>query len=374
MDANLAPMYERVMNATRPEDMFSDLHLVLPQRLLVAHLSPEVAEFREMFDPGQYSDVEDQDAAVVALERFETLYAQGLEKAAKGLYALDGFSPVPETAQGRTIAVDGITYRIGQKFSVGEHSSLYEASFSIDGGTAKAVIRLANAVADNPFLNNEIRILDRLRRKVADKELGYWRYLPYILGKFNAGDRVGIVYRWFEGVTATEIRMNRLHKNGLDQRHMIWIFDRMINLLGYAHNRGVIHGRIEPDRLRIRSSNHNVMLTGWSQAVYKPATTGEIISGGVNNPFLAPEIADTGEAGPWTDIYSLGKSMIWLLGGDPITNEIPDTVHDKITRFLLHLVRENPRARPKDAWQLYKAQNRLKDSLWERRFIHLNLV
>lgn len=374
MDADLAPVYERVMNATRPEDMFREFHMVLPERLLEEHLSTEVDRFREILNPDMYSAPDDVAAARAAREQFESLYKGALAKAARGLYALDGYLPLPVPNGGQKITVDGVTYTIGQKVYEGEHSSLYEAYFPHDNGRAKAMVRVAHLDHDNPFLNNEIRILDRLHRKIADKELGYWRYLPYVLGRFQAGNRTGIVYRWFEGVTATDIRLNRLHKDGLDQRHMIWIYDRMINLLGFAHNRGIVHGRIEPDRLLVRPSNHNVMLTGWGQAVYKPAVTGEYISPGAETPFSAPEVHRSGVVGPWTDIYSLGKSMIWLLGGDPSSNRMPDTVHPKIQRFLLNTVREKPQARPQDAWQLYKAQIRLKDSLWERQFLHLDLA
>lgn len=374
MDADLAPVYEQVMSAARPEDVFREFHMVLPERLLVEHLSTEVARFREVLHSGSYSDPDDVVAASTALQKFESLYQTALKKASQGLYALDGYIPLPVPNGGRKIVVDGVSYTIGQQVYVSEHSTLYVAYFPHDGGHAKALVRVAHTERDNPFLHNEIRILDRLHRKVADKELAYWRYLPYVLGRFQAGNRTGVIYRWFEGVTATDIRFNRLHKDGLDQRHMIWIYDRMINLLGFAHSQSIVHGRIEPDRLLVRPSNHNVMLTGWSQAIYKPAVTGERIVVRSESPFMAPEVKQTGVVGPWTDIYSLGKSMIWLLGGDPSSNEMPDTVHPKVQRFLLNTVRENPKARPQNAWQLYEAQIRLKDSLWERRFIHLNLA
>lgn len=374
MDADLAPMYERVMSATRPEDMFRELHLVLPRRLLEEHLSTEVAGFRQVLNPESYRAPDDVAAATTARERFESHYGAALLKASNGLYALDGYLPLPVPNVGQSINVAGVAYTIGQRVHTGTHAAFYQAYFPHDGGHAMALIKVAHALSDNLFLNNEIQILDRLHRMVAGKELGYWRNIPYILGRFETGKRTGIVYRWFEGVTAAQIGLNRLHKDGLDQRHMIWIYDRMINLLGFAHNRGIVHGRIQPDRLRVRLSNHNVMLTGWGQAVYKPAITGELIKPEATSPFLAPEVQTTGAVGPWTDIYSLGKSMIWLLGGDPSTNQMPDSVHEKVKRFLLATVREKPQARPQDAWQLYQAQIRLKDSLWERQFLHLNLA
>ncbi len=374
MDPDLQIVYDRVVEADRPEDVFREFHMILPVRLLEEHLSKEVAVFRTVLNPDAYNSPDDAAAARYARDRFEVQYTAALDKAAKGLYALDGYVPLPVPNSGKKIIVDGVVYVVGKQVYFGEHTSLYEAFFAHDNGHAKVVIRIANTRQDNSFLNNEIRILDRLHRRVADKELGYWRYIPYVLGRFSAGNRTGIVYRWFDGVTATDIRLNRLHKDGLDPRHMIWIYDRMINLLGFAHNRGIVHGRIEPDRLRVRPSNHNVMLTGWGQAVYKPAITGEQILPGAESPFLAPEVYKTGEVGPWTDIYSLGKSMIWLLGGDPVSNHMPDSVHPKVQRFLLNTVREKPQARPQDAWQLYQAQIRLKDSLWERRFLHLDLA
>lgn len=149
--------------------------------------------------------------------------------------------------------------------------------------------------------------------------------------------------------------------------------DRLLGLLGYVHSLGIIHGRIDPERVRVRPGNHNALLTGWGHAVYRPAVTREGIvpNGGM---FEAPEIGDSNAIGPWTDIYSLGKTLIWLIGGDPVTNEMPDSVEPKLRQFLLNMVRKSPRARPNDAWQLYKAQNRLKDSLWERRFLPLNLA
>jgi hypothetical protein len=229
MDADLEPFYGKVMNATRPEDVFRELSVLLPQRLLIEHLSEEVDKFREILNPESYSLPEDVSSATIAREKFEQLYEAGLKKSARGLYAVDGFTRLPLPQGGRKIVVDGVSYIVGSQSHIGEHSTLYEAYFPHDGGSAKAMIRVAHSPADTPFLNNEIRILDRLHRKVADKELGYWRYLPFIFGRFSAGDRIGIVYRWFDGITATNIRMNRLHKDGVDQRHMIWMYDRMIN-------------------------------------------------------------------------------------------------------------------------------------------------
>ena len=373
MDADLQPIYERVMSAARPEDVFAEMNLVLPRRLLEKHLFPELSEYRAVLESSQYSNPDDQSSAEAAQTRFEQLYTQALASAEKGRYNVDGFSPQPLRQSGRAIIVDGVTYNIEGEYWSGERCALHRARFAVLGGTASALVKLANTSDDNLLISNEIRILDNLHATVGGKELGQWRFLPFVYGRFSAGKRLGTVERFFDGITLVDIRNNALHRSGLDQRHMVWVLDRVLNLLGYVHQQGVIHGRISPSRILIRPSNHNAIVTGWSRAVYQPATTGEVIVSS-HDVFTAPEVVQGGGLGPWTDVYSLGKTMIWLLGGDPHTNAMPVEVEVKIQRFLLNMVRQNPRARPRDAWQLYRAQNALKDSLWERQFRHLELA
>ena len=356
------------MQAARPEEIFKPLTVLLPPRLLEEYLAPELEQVRAVLDESKYSSHEDRDAARIARERLESFVEQAYTKAGNGTYALDDFTALLPPRGGRSIIVGGIPYTVGEQFHVGEHSAIYRGQMPIDGGSGGVVIRIANTPSDNPYLFNEIRTLDILHRL----EVGYWKNVPFMFGRFNANERVGIVYRYFEGLTLTAVRADPLHRSGLDQRHVVWVMDRMLGLLGYVHSVGLVHGRIEPDRICGRPQNHNAILTGWAHAVYKPAQTGERILpvGGI---FEAPEVRDSGHVGPWTDIYCLGKTLIWLIGGDPNTNEMPSTIEKKLRQFLLNMVRKNPRARPHDAWQLYEAQNRLKDSLWERRFLHLNL-
>ncbi|MBP9669243.1 MAG: protein kinase family protein [Candidatus Pacebacteria bacterium] len=368
MDEDLSRIHERVMQAHRPEDAFKELSVLLPPRLLAVHLKPEMDEMLGILDDTKYSSFEDKEAARTAREKLQQLYDDALAKAARGLYALDDYSMLVP-ARGRNIVVDGMEFAVGEKFHIGEQTTLYKGRIAVDRGSAGVVMRLANTADDSAMVLNEIRLLDILHRA----DVGYWRNVPYMLARFSAGDRVGIITRYFSGLTLEELRANRLHRNGLDQRHMVWIMDRMLGLMWYYHTLGIIHGNIAPDKIRIRPSNHTVFLTGWRKAVFRPAITGERItaSGGI---FEAPEVRDSGEVGPWTDIYCLGKTLIWLVGGDPYSDEMPDSVEPKIRQFLRNMVWKHPKRRPHDAKQLYDAQNRLKDSLWERRFLHLNVA
>lgn len=369
MDADLVPVHDRVMGALRPEDAFAPLTVLVPPRLLEKHLAPEMETMRAVLDPDRYSSFDDKEAAQSARDRLEYFFKDAITKAEKGLYALDDYSELPPSRDVKLISVDGTAYTIGRKFEIGAHSSLYNGRMSVGSGSGGVVIRLANTPDDNPYLYNEIRNLDLLHRQ----DVGYWKSIPFMFARFSAGERVGIITRYFDGLTLSSVRTNKLHVNGLDQRHMVWVMDRMLGLLGYVHSIGMVHGRIHPDRIRVRPSNHNAMLTGWGHSVYQPAVSGETILS-MTDEFEAPEVTESKNIGPWTDIYSLGKTLIWLVGGDPLTNNIPEGVEPKIKQFLLNMVRKSYKARPHDAWQLFRAQNRIKDTLWKRQFIHLNLA
>jgi hypothetical protein len=89
--------------------------------------------------------------------------------------------------------------------------------------------------------------------------------------------------------------------------------------------------------------------------------------------FSPPEI-HTEKIGPWSDVYSLGKLMIWLVGGDPETNQMPKAVDPRIQDFLLQMVQEDIYRRPSDCWELKTHFEQLKDAMWERKYLMFDMT
>jgi hypothetical protein len=98
-----------------------------------------------------------------------------------------------------------------------------------------------------------------------------------------------------------------------------------------------------------------------------------VVDSQLKSPFCAPEVIAAGEIGPWSDIYALGKTMIWLIGGDPVSNSIPTQVEPEFANFLLRMVHEDHYQRSTDCWELYEEQCRIKDALWPRKFLHFDV-
>ena len=53
----------------------------------------------------------------------------------------------------------------------------------------------------------------------------------------------------------------------INSRHLVWIFNRLLTVLGFVHGLGVTHGAVLPEHILIRKRDHALMLIDWSYAV-----------------------------------------------------------------------------------------------------------
>lgn len=370
MDANLLKVYEQVMQADHPEDLFSSFDIVLPVDTLLAYLQEKYDKMRAVTDPTVYQDLEDVEAATDANKKLSRLYAAAQERIRQHIYGLVGRGkPRPHFAS-KSFAVGPNRYYVGHELAKGERSIVYEGYLERGGeSVGEVVIKVAANAAQNHFSLNEARAIDLLHRDPVPQ----WKHLPFLMDRFNAGDRVGLIFRKISGVSLMHVRQHRAHRDGLDQRHVAWMLDRLLSCLGYVHRCGLVHGNLTLDHIIVEPQTHNALITGWSASVHKPAVTGEKVAL-FSKAFSAPEVQARGMIGPWSDLYSIGKIMISLLAGDPTDNTIPDGVEPLVHDFLLKLVQEDPYKRPADAWEMYAENCRIKDALWPRKFLHLDLA
>jgi serine/threonine protein kinase len=369
MDEELKHLHEQLIQARRPEDIFGSEDVVLPEQMWLDYLSAQYQKQKAVVNPTQYSNPLDKELAEEASSLLQRLYEQGKERVRKNFYGIGVGSRARPAKASKSFTIGKNTYYIGNKIWHEELTTLYEGFLECDRcAIGDVVIKIANNEDANSFIQAETRNLDILH----DNQVPQWKHLPFILDRFQSRGRIGIVQRKISGVVLSAVRSHRLHKDGLDEKHMVWVLDRLLSLLGYVHSCGMVHGNIDPDRIILQPTHHNAILVGWSAAVFEPAKTGERVNSPASN-FMAPEVKEKGEIGPWSDIYSLGKTMQWLLGGDPSEETFPSAVNPAIAKFVKKLIQTDYRRRPADAWQLYDEQSALKDSLWPRKFLHLDL-
>ena len=140
------------------------------------------------------------------------------------------------------------------------------------------------------------------------------------------------------------------------------MLSRVLAAAGLAHRYGVVHGRICPEHVVIDPVTHLGVVVGWGGSVLAPGRSGQRLLAPIPT-FSAPEAAGA-TIGPWSDVYSIGKTFLWLLGGDLATDAVPEQVEPPLAAFLKSMVHEDPYQRPEDCWQLLDTLDRMKVELW----------
>lgn len=370
MDSDLEPIYLRLTQAVQPEDVFRFDDVILPPSLWRKLLDTQYTKLKATTTQA-FTHPEDVACAKEADSLLERYHAEAVEKANGHMFGLPGWNKPRPAHLTRSFAIGAHTYWIGPKERESDHFTFYPGVLEKDGRVVGLItVKRAKTLEASRLLVNESRVLSVLH----GEQVPQWKHLPQVFDQFEASGLVGVCLRQTHGVTLKGVRDHRLHREGLDQRHMVWMIDRALSALGFVHRQGVVHGALSPEHLLIQPNYHNVILTDWVGAVVHPARSFERVDP-VTTPraFVAPEVLSGGTVGPWTDLYSLGKCMIWALGGDPDSNETPDSLAEPLKFALQRLVAERRELRGSDAWEVYREFAEIKDSLWKRKFLHLDL-
>ncbi len=264
-------------------------------------------------------------------------------------------TPVPVDFE---VKAEGGTYRLISVVARGDLATVYGGTRSLGGAGASVVFKLADDAADNDLLQAEVRTLQRLCAAKSPQQ----KHLPVVLDQVRAADgRLGTVFERIDGLDLCSLRER--FPSGVPQRHLVWIMRRVLSVLGWAHKNGILHGNVEPAHILVRPRDHNVWLVDWSWAILEPAKTGQTFRC-LNEDYGPPEARSRTAPLPSSDLYSLGKAMIYAAGGDPAAKTLPDSMDERLQRFLRFFVVESALGRPGDAWDMYKQLDNLREEVF----------
>ncbi len=234
-----------------------------------------------------------------------------------------------------------------QRIGIGDLSDVHVA---VRNGE-RLVVKIPRAAGLGDLLAHEFSVLADLRARAG--ESSYARYLPEPV-------ELGVL-RWKDGFrTAEEIRAR--YPGGLDGRHIAWMFKRTLEVLGFAHRAGWIHGAVLPPHLLFHPEDHGLLLVGWTQATRVQAPI-RFVPASYEN-WYPPEIRGRQPASPSVDLYLAARSMIHLAGGDAVRGAAPKSLPPEIRRFLEACLLESPGARCQDAWQLHEEFTRVLEGVY----------
>jgi hypothetical protein len=266
----------------------------------------------------------------------------------------DGYWPATDQTEDLLVRLGDAHHRYTPLRLLGSDdvADLYLATTANESDTGTDnlyLLKVARALEDNAHLDIERKTLTKLLGGAGPTT--YRKYLPALVESFMATDRPVRwvnVFRCVPGFYTLE-QVHEQHP-ALDGRHLAWIFKRLLTVLGFSHRQKIIHGAVLPDHALIHAANHGLQLAGWGRSVAVGQRLRSIPAR--YREWYPAEVQRRQPASPATDLFLAARCVVYLAGGDPLTNRMPETVPLPMRRFLGTCLLESPRMRPDDAWAL----------------------
>lgn len=343
-------IYNRLLKARRPFDFFGDV-------TGESDLKKKYKDISKQIHPDALTDTKDKYMAGEAFAILSALYAEGKKELLEKKYGVtDPVRLYEGTDPLFVINVGGTEYRFYENIYEGEMAYIYK------GTASKELVFLKMAICpdDNSLMDTEYDVLSVCRHQS----------LPYVENKIEINGSTAILMREIKGTPMPDLMKEYPH--GIPAKHVMWMMERMLGVVGYLHSNRVVHGNIKPENLIINRSNHNVSLAGFSFCIPEANTeaAGYKI---INDFYTAPEVDGSARVMPQSDIYSIGKTAVALLGGSVATGGMPLSVDPKVRTFVRKMISDNARDRPGDAWKLWDELIALRTEVFgSRRFEKLD--
>lgn len=272
-------------------------------------------------------------------------------------------------------------YILQEMASSGELADVYEI---VDPGTGEIfALKVARSPGDNDLLANEAKVLKAVYPTDPSKHK-FYMYLPKLLDSFTLDDgarRHASILEWLSSYYPLE-KVRAAHPQ-LRMEHAVWMFNRVLEILGYVHNRKkYVHGAVLPSNVMVFASpekkdyrNHGIRLMEWSYS----AGVGETLkafSAKYEN-FYPPEVFKKKPVSSATDIYMAAKSIIYTLGGE-ITSHGADLFPTHVPNYFLNFLKgctlPSQTARPQDAWALHKElEEHMRNHYGPKKYVHFDM-
>lgn len=249
-----------------------------------------------------------------------------------------------------TITTKRATHRIREKVGTDEMAVFYRATSVTANAGNDSMVKVARSVKDNDLFATEARALKKLH-EVTDADGNpeqLTRHYPPLLDTFvhSEGRRRANVTPYYSGLHTLEYIRN-VFPGGVDPRHGVWIFRRLLMALAFAHDQGLVHGAVVPSHVLIGPQDHAVILIDWcySQVIDEESETNFIKAVvPMYKALYAPEVFDKTPASAATDLYMAATLMSYLMPVAP----------KPFRAFFKGTALTNPSMRPQNAWGLLR--------------------
>jgi len=146
-------------------------------------------------------------------------------------------------------------------------------------------------------------------------------------GEIRAGDFAGsraMAFRWEAGVRSTFADVAREYPQGIEPRASIWVWRRILEVLHFLHEAGIVHGAILPIHILLQEHEHGIRLAGFGCAgnAGKPLRAIDTRY----EPFYPQSRKTSPELTPQMDLVMSARCILSMLGGNPGSGVLPAAI------------------------------------------------
>jgi len=184
-------------------------------------------------------------------------FRQALKRAYRDVAGLDA------------VVCGGARYQLMQSLGVGEISQVYLAR-RLGSQPLLVTIKLSSSSRAEELYARETHALQELQQLDSDGAGSYYsRLLPEVIARSVVEGnpaRQALVLRHPNGYWGSLAALNGRFAAGIDPRHSVWIWRRMLDILNFIHHHGWSHGDVRPEHALVHPHDHGVCFIGWSSA------------------------------------------------------------------------------------------------------------
>jgi predicted RNA-binding Zn-ribbon protein involved in translation (DUF1610 family) len=174
---------------------------------------------------------------------------------------------VPEPVE---LVLQGVPYRRLRLLAQSTRAEVLEGMRNEPFGEG-VVLKLARPGSAAGAFAREAEVLRALQRSEARGFAHFTQRLPQVVAHGLASgpsgqDRDALALRRIPGVWGSLAAVAARHPGGLDPRHAVWMWRRVLEVLAFVHESGWRHGDLAPEHLLVQPGDHGVLITGWSRA------------------------------------------------------------------------------------------------------------
>lgn len=246
-------------------------------------------------------------------------------------------------------------WAVDECIAVGDISDVYTGKRA-RWPTELAIIKILRDPQDTALFDNEWDVLQTLQRSDARGSDIFTMLLPQPIlhGTISDGSYTGQrvnIFRWASGFHHTFDDVLQAYPQGIHPRASIWIWRRILEILSFIHNSGMVHGAVLPSHLLVQENEHGIRLVGYGAAGPSGKKLPTISQ---RYESFYPKSAQSGSGlTPQLDIAMSARCIIAILGGDPGTGSLPTSVPPRLARLIRQIaLSESSGPAREDAWSI----------------------